>query len=94
MTPAVESSSGRTWTFLRFKLPIGGPRDGLWQVRVLRPGGGSEFPPPTPAMRYFLNVIATGGPLMSRMPDSKRYYTGDTINPRVIVRYSDGGCTR
>jgi hypothetical protein len=31
---------------------------------------------------------------MSRMPDSKRYYTGDTINPRVIVRYSDGGCTR
>ena len=60
-------------------------------MRVVRPGGGGEFPPPTPAMRYFINVIATGGPVMSRMPDSKRYYTGDTINPRVIVRYSNGG---
>jgi hypothetical protein len=90
-TPAVESSSGRTWAFLRFNLPIGGERDGLWQVRVVRPGGGGEFPPPTPAMRYFINVIATGGPVMSRMLDSKRYYTGDTINPRVIVRYSNGG---
>jgi hypothetical protein len=90
-TPSVESSSGRTWTFLRFNLPIGGERDGLWHGRVVRPGGGGEFPPPTPAMRYFINVIATGGPVMSRMPDSRRYYTGDTINPLVIVRYSNGG---
>ena len=33
-----------------------------------RPGGGGEFPPPTPALRYFINVIPTGGPVMSRMP--------------------------
>jgi len=90
-TPGVQSSSARTWTFLRFNLPIGGERDGLWHVRVLRPGGGGEFPPPTPAMRYFINVIATGGATMSRMPDNRRYYTGDTINPLVIVRYSNGG---
>jgi hypothetical protein len=90
-TPAVQSSDGRTWAFLRFGLPIGGERDGLWHVRVVRPGGGGEFPPPSPAMRYFINVIATGGPIMSRMPDSRRYYTGDTINPLVIVRYSNGG---
>lgn len=90
-TPSVQSSSGRTWTFLRFNLPIGGERDGLWHVRVVRPGGGGEFPPPTPAMRYFVNVIATGGPVISRMPDNRRYYTGDTINPRIIVRYSNGG---
>jgi hypothetical protein len=90
-TSGVQSSSGRTWTFLRINLPIAGERDGLWHVRVVRPGGGGEFPPPTPAMRYFINIIATGGPIMSRMPDSARYYTGDTINPRVIVRYSDGG---
>lgn len=90
-TPAVKHFDGRTWTFLRFSLPIGGERDGLWHVRVIRPGGGGEFPPPTPAMRYFINVIATGGPVMSRMPDKRRYYTGDTINPRVIVRYSNGG---
>jgi hypothetical protein len=90
-TPAVQSSDGRTWTFLRFSLPIGGERDGLWHVRVVRPGGGGEFPPPTPAMRYFINIIATGGPIMSRMPDNRRYYTGDRINPLVIVRYSNGG---
>ena len=90
-TPGVQSSSGRTWTFLRFNLPIGGERDGLWHVRVVRPGGGGEFPPATPAMRYFINIIATGGPVMSRIPGSRRYYTGDTINPLVIVRYSNGG---
>jgi hypothetical protein len=90
-TPAVQSSDGRTWAFLRFSLPIGGERDGLWQVRVVRPGGGGEFPPATPAMRYFINVIATGGPIMSRMPDNRRRYTGDTINPLVLVRYSNGG---
>jgi len=88
-TPSVQSSSGRTWTFLRFNFPIGGERDGLWHVRVVRPGGGGEFPPPTPAMRYFINVIATGGPVMSRLNDPKRYYTGDTINPLVLVRYSN-----
>ena len=25
------------------------------------------------------------------MPDNQRYYTGDTINPLVLVRYSNGG---
>jgi hypothetical protein len=90
-TPGVESSSGRTWTFLRIKLPIAGERDGLWSVRVVRPGGGGEFPPPAPALRYFINVIPTGGPVMSRMPDAARHYTGDTINPRVIVRHENGG---
>ena len=90
-TPAVQSSSGRTWTFLRITLPIASERDGLWHVRVVRPGGGGEFPPPTPALRYFINVIPTGGPVMSRMPDAARHYTGETINPRVIVRHADGG---
>lgn len=88
-TANVKSSTGRTWTFLRIPLPIASERDGQWHVRVVRPGGGGEFPPPKPALRYFLNIIATGGPVMSRMPDSRQYYTGDTINPLVIVRYSD-----
>ncbi len=90
-TPGVETASGRTWTFLRIPLPIGGERDGLWSVNVVRPGGGGEFPPPAPALRYFLNVIPTGGPLMTRLPDPKRYYTGDTINPVVLVRHDNGG---
>ncbi len=90
-TATVESASGRTWTFLRISLPIGGERDGLWSVKVLRPGGGGEFPPPAPALRYFLNIIPTGGPRMSRFAAEKLYYTGDRINPMVAVRDEDGG---
>jgi von Willebrand factor type A domain/Trypsin-like peptidase domain len=89
-TPTVDTSTGRTWTFLRIPLPIGGERDGLWKVHVVRPGGG-EIPPPAPALRYFLNIIPTGGPRMTRAPSDKRYYTGDTINPIVLVRNDDGG---
>ncbi len=58
-TPAVESSSGRSWTFLRIKLPIAGERDGLWKVRVIRPRESGEIQPPAPAMRYFITVIPT-----------------------------------
>ena len=90
-TVDVETALGRTWSFLRIQLPIGGERDGLWSVNVVRPGGGGEFPPPSPALRYFLNVIPTGGPRMSRFTDTKLYYTGDTINPIVLVRDDDGG---
>jgi hypothetical protein len=89
-TATVETATGRTWTFLRIPLPIGGEQDGLWSVNVARPGGGGEFPPPAPALRYFINVIPTGGPRMSRFRDMK-LYTGDTINPMVLVRNDDGG---
>lgn len=90
-TAGVETSSGRTWTFLRIKLPIAGDRNGLWSVNVIRPGGGGEFPPPAPALRYFINVIARGGPRMSRLAEPAHYYTGDLFNPVVIVRDDDGG---
>ncbi len=90
-TAGVETSSGRTWTFLRLKLPFAGERDGLWSVNVMRPGGGGEFPPPTPALRYFISVIARGGPRMSRLPEPRHYYTGDVFDPVVIVRDDDGG---
>ena len=89
--PGVESAKGRTWAYLRISLPIGGERDGSWSVRVVRPTGGGEFPPPTPALRYFVNVIPSGGPHMLREPDDRRYYTGDVINPVVLVRHGDGG---
>ena len=90
-TAGVETASGRTWTFLRIHLPISGARDGIWTVNVVRPGGGGEFPPPTPELHYFINVIPTGGPRISRFADRKRYYTGDPINPLVLVRYDNGG---
>jgi V8-like Glu-specific endopeptidase len=85
-----DTSTGRTWMFLRVPLPFGGERDGVWKVEVFRPGGG-EFPPPAVEVRFFVNVIAAGGPRMERMPLGKnRYYTGDAINPLVALKYHDG----
>jgi hypothetical protein len=88
---SVETSSGRTWTFLRVPLSSVAPRDGGWQVNVVRPGGGGEFPPPAPALRYFVHVIPSGGPRMTRFAGPPRLYTGDLVNPIVLVRYDDGG---
>ncbi len=93
-TAGLESATGRTWSFLRIPLAFGGERDGEWSVRVLRPRDGGEFPPPHPALRYFVNVVALGGPRMSLPPTSQRYYTGDRINPLVLVRHDDGGWPR
>lgn len=90
-TAAVAHATGITWTFLRVKLPHGGERNGLWKVRVMRPTGGGEFPPPTPALRYFLNVVPTGGPRFLRAgKPRRRHYTGDFVNPMVMLRYDDG----
>jgi V8-like Glu-specific endopeptidase len=88
-TPGVSASTGRTWTFLRIPLPHGTERDGVWTVSVDRTGD-IEFPPPAPATRYFLSVIPSGGPRLSRLARPRRYYTGDTINPLVELRYGDG----
>jgi hypothetical protein len=90
-TAGVESSAGKTWTFLRIPLPIAGKRDGLWSVRVVRPHVHGEIQPPAPALRYFVNVIPKGGPTMIVPENNRLYYTGDTINPIVMVRYEDGG---
>jgi hypothetical protein len=91
-SPGVEASSARTWTFLRLPLPHAGERDGTWKITVLRPGGRSvEFPPSAPEVRYFINVVASGGTVLRRMPDNARYYTGDVINPMVGLQYRQGG---
>ena len=91
-TPGVESSASRTWTFLRIPLPHAGERDGTWNVTVFRAGGQAEFAAPLPEVHYFVNVVATGGALLKRMPDNRKYYyTGDTINPLVGLQYREGG---
>lgn len=91
-TGGVEAATGRTWSFLKLPLPHGGERDGLWKVRVVRPAGSGEFPPPAPAMRYFINVVPTGGPKLLRVGHTRRrrYYTGDFINQMVQLRYDSG----
>ncbi len=93
-TGDVVSDHGRTWTFQRIPLPHLGERDGTWSAAPYRPGGGGgEFPtPPTgPATRYFLSVIAAGGPRLTRVPQPVRLYTGDTVNPLVHLGYESGG---
>ncbi|WUR11734.1 vWA domain-containing protein [[Empedobacter] haloabium] len=90
--PGVESSMGRNWVYLRVPLPQGAERDGVWQVEVLRPGG-SEFPPPAPALRYFVSVIPAGGPRLLREPEEyerNRAYTGDDLSPLLRLRQANG----
>jgi hypothetical protein len=87
-SPGVEESFGRTWSFLRLTLPYGGERDGIWRAAVTR-ADGDHGPEPT-LLHYFINIIPKGGAQLLREVDSKAYYTGDSINPLVRLRYPDG----
>jgi len=94
-SPGVEQSTGRSWTFLRFKLPYDGERDGQWSVEVFRADAEPVFraaavPSRSVDVRYFVNVIVDGGPRLELMPVGRKYYTGDAINPLVALKYRDG----
>ena len=88
--PGVEQSTGRTWTFLRFKLPYNGERDGQWRVEVFRAVVEGSEGRGLVELHYFVNVIVDGGPKLELMPNGQKYYTGDTINPLVALKYRDG----
>lgn len=83
-TPGVVAAAGSSWAHLRVDLPFAGDQDGVWKVRVTRPGGGGEFPPPTPATNYFVMAQVDGGPVFYPLPQPV-LYTGDVINPRVAL---------
>lgn len=89
-TAGVESSRGRTWVFFRVPLPMAGNREGSWSAQVRRAGGGGEFPPPPVQLRYFMNVLATGGPEIRVVDGGTRLYTGDRFVPQVALGYPDG----
>jgi trypsin-like peptidase/VWA domain-containing protein len=82
------SDAGTTWRFLRVGLPLQGEREGTWKARVWRrpPGELEEL---GPDLRYFVSVIADGGPLLTPLLPSQRLYTGDAVNPTVALRYAD-----
>jgi hypothetical protein len=82
----VEHATGRTWAFLRIRLPHGGERNGSWTVTVSR-AGGLERPKP---LHYFVNVIAGGGTKFRRWPGRDLYFTGDAVNPVVHLAGGDG----
>jgi hypothetical protein len=81
----VEHATGRTWAFLRIKLPHGGERNGSWSVTVSRAGGVIGA---VGLIDYFVNVIAGGGAKLTRWPGRDLYFTGDAINP--VVRLAGG----
>lgn len=96
-TAGVEDATGPTWTFVRIPLPAGGERDGGWAVEVVRgaPGiGAGTFTSLPPAVRYFIQVIPTGGPRLIAGGASRRLYTGDAFNPLLAIRYPDGSFPR
>ncbi len=90
VTPGVFSSSGATWVYFRLELPFNGEREGTWQVQVTRAVGGGELAAPLPEEPFFVTVTAIGGPLMKPLDPRRRYYTGDLINPQVVLRYPVG----
>jgi hypothetical protein len=90
-TPGITAAAGTTWAFLRIPLPHAGERDGAWSVVIERPAGDGEFRPPAPEVRFFVSVIATGGPRLAPYPQAaQRWYTGDPINPMAALGYLGG----
>ena len=88
-TPGVFSSSGNTWVYFRLQLPFAGEHNGTWQVQVTRFAGEGEFPAPLPEERFFVTAAVDGGPYF-RPLEPRRYYTGDVINPQVVLREPSG----
>lgn len=88
-TPGVFASSGSTWVYFRLQLPFSGERDGTWQIQVTRFAGEGEFSAPLEEERFFVTATVDGGPYF-RPLGPRRYYTGDTINPQVILREPSG----
>ena len=89
-SPNVESSTGRSWTYLRVPLPYNGEKQGTWNATVFRPPvRTSLFARQVSALplHYFINIIPTGGPSLRRIRDRTPYYTGDTINPLVFFEF-------
>jgi V8-like Glu-specific endopeptidase len=86
-----EEAEGRTWHFLRIDLPQAGEREGTWRVQVEREmDGDTEFKPRDRDVRYFVSVLAAGGPDLRPLLTQRSFYTGDRINPLVALTYRDG----
>jgi V8-like Glu-specific endopeptidase len=90
-TTNTEASFGRTWSFLKVPLPHAGSRAGTWRVYFRRAQSGGEFPSFSPVpLRYFMNVIAAGGPFMTPVSTTNHLYTGDAVTLLVRLAYPDG----
>ena len=88
-TTGVVASSGLTWSYLRFPLPLWGERDGTWTLQVHRPTGTREQPRPLDHEDFAIVSIVDGGPRL-RAVHGSRLYTGDILEPRVTLRDLEG----
>jgi hypothetical protein len=96
----VREVRGRSWLFCRIPLPYSGERDGQWrlvvdrlqdQVRKGRKAAAARF---GNEVRYFYLVTAVGGPTLRYLGSPRRIYTGDTLHPRVALKYGNGAVPR
>lgn len=101
-TPTTEADSGMTWVFVKVPLPVNGEREGTWLLRVRRPrpvparvrrsaaAREAEAERGRRAIRFVATVLADGGPRLVPMLERRRYYTGDSFNPKVVLQYPNG----
>ncbi|MFM9883298.1 MAG: trypsin-like peptidase domain-containing protein [Burkholderiales bacterium] len=87
---SAEEKRGQTWAFVRVALPHQGERDGTWTVVVDRVPIIGAAPLAAGDVRYFLLVLAAGGPKLSYLGGQRRVYSGDVIDPRVGLHYANG----
>jgi von Willebrand factor type A domain/Trypsin-like peptidase domain len=83
----VTHATGRTWAFLRIRLPHANEANGKWTVTVKR---ASPFPERPQTLHYFVNVIAGGAARFRRWPGQDLYFTGDVANPVLRLAGSTG----
>ncbi|HMB52656.1 MAG TPA: trypsin-like peptidase domain-containing protein, partial [Thermoanaerobaculia bacterium] len=88
-TPGVTSSLGPTWSYLRFPLPLAGERDGTWTLVAHRPEGSGEFGQPLGHQDFAVVTVIDGGPTL-KPAVGRPLYTGDLLDPLVILRDDDG----
>jgi hypothetical protein len=86
-TPGVRSSDGETWAYLKVPLPIGGQRQGDWEVVAER---NCEQDCPDRTDEFFVAVFEEGGPRITPANLNHSIYTGDPLVPLVSLRRPDG----
>ena len=86
----VRAATGTDWAFLGVSPSAAGAGNGRWQIHVSRGGGTVEFPPPRIEVRYFVSTVVRGGATLRPIIERHLLVTGDTLNPRVVLREPSG----
>lgn len=84
-TSGVKTSSGRSWTMLKFPLPINEQQSGKWNITVNR-----TISSPKNDENFFISVLGSGKFKLMINKSSKKIYTGDELVPEITLRGSNG----